>query len=233
MTTKSNEPSARVFYANLTEIQDTNRIKVAIAACPNQSVMDVISYIHGEMTKNATGPDATSLRKLLSLYWTDALAITGPLIRRAQAYIIFAELVWPRSKWDHKGYILKNYRKLTCDLKKHTRYHHDIWSNIHYGYIGYSCGFSQWELLSGAGGAQVLERTVPEGYWKRRARKLGDADFLSAFDDDFDQEAIKVGIELWDAHKTSVTTQNILDIVRERSGLLHTESCSFKCVKHK
>ncbi|QTA85832.1 polymorphic toxin type 44 domain-containing protein [Desulfonema magnum] len=111
----------------------------------------------------------------------------------------------------------------SCDYPERLLYSFDIWSNIHYGYIGLAAGFTEWVLLSGAGFAQKLADTNPPGYWKRRLEEIGDADFLAAFDDPHDQQAIKIGFELWKGFKTKVTTKNILDSVRKYSSKLKTK----------
>ncbi|SEN38321.1 toxin 44 [Stigmatella aurantiaca] len=249
MSTKSTEPTVLI-HANLTEIQDTNRVRVAVAICENKPVMDVIAYIHQEMVSNAVGPDAAYIRDKLEPSWLRVVSPVAPVAgvidsaEMLQAYYRFFQLVKPGSTWDHKKPILKGdpkkpmipkegFGKFTCDLDKHVRYQYDIWSNIHYGYVGLACGLPRWDLLAGGGGAQIYARTVPDGYWSRRFQELGDADFLAAFDDPADQEAIKIGFELWDSHKLSMTTKHILDIVRERFSRLSTEVCELRCVKHK
>lgn len=63
--------------------------------------------------------------------------------------------------WDHKPYILKtfNFKHLKEPQKRHQlgdfNYYHDIWSNIHYGYVGTAAGFIESELLEGAGIEQI------------------------------------------------------------------------------
>ncbi len=113
-----------------------------------------------------------------------------------QAYYQWHELVKSRSTWDYKLILRKQYGEWSCDLSTKTMYNKDIWSNIHYGYIGLAIGFPEWDLLAGAGAAQVKAKTVPDGYWKRRLQEIGDADFLAAFDDPKDQAAIRVGFDL-------------------------------------
>ena len=59
-------------------------------------------------------------------------------------------------------YILKtfNFKNLTPPQKRHKlggfNYYHDIWSNIHYGYVGTAAGFTESELLDGAGLKQIV-----------------------------------------------------------------------------
>jgi hypothetical protein len=64
-------------------------------------------------------------------------------------------------KRGHKPYILKtfNFRNLKRPQQHHKLgnfiYYHDIWSNLHYGYVGTAAGFSESELLDGAGIEQI------------------------------------------------------------------------------
>jgi len=59
--------------------------------------------------------------------------------------------------WDHKPHI---YRVWGTDnrLGNHPlAYYYDIWSNMHYGFIGIKAGFSQEHLLEGANKAQIFD----------------------------------------------------------------------------
>ena len=65
---------------------------------------------------------------------------------------------------------------------------YDLWSNIHYGFIGKAVGFTEWELTAGAGAVQLKDNNRSWGAWasqylKNRIKELGDADFFVAFDD--------------------------------------------------
>ena len=84
---------------------------------------------------------------------------------------------------------------------------------------------TEWVLLAGAGFAQSRAGTVPDGYWQRRLSEIGDADFLAAFDDPRDQEAIKIGFYLWENCGTNVTNSDIGDAVRGATNLLITKPC--------
>lgn len=82
---------------------------------------------------------------------------------------------------------------------------YDLWSNIHYGFIGKAVGFTEWELTAGAGAVQLKDNNRSWGAWasqylKNRIKELGDADFLAAFDDASDNEAIKIGFRLYDRY---------------------------------
>ena len=143
---------------------------------------------------------------------------------RIKAYLEWIEMVAPGKEWDHKAVMKKLFGEWTVDYNLGYLFNFDIWSNIHYGYIGSACEFTEWELLGGAGAAQVYAGTNPPGYWDRRFSRIGDADFLSAFDDPKDQEAIKIGIGLWNRQRTSISVEMIHWQVVQNLNVLNTRS---------
>jgi hypothetical protein len=195
-------------------------LQAKVAQLVASPVMDPINYITGEMTTNVGGPDAAYIRAEF------AAASTWNPIAKAEhtynAYKRWYDLVRTGGVWDHKSHLRTTYGNWADDAGTSTSYFFDTWSNIHYGYIGASCGFSQWMLLSGAGAAQVMAGTVPDGYWSRRFQTLGDADFMGAFDDPKDQQAIRVGISLFNSFGSTLTGTNVLAAVRGSAASLST-----------
>lgn len=180
----------------------------------------VVGYIHGEMTTNVSSSNANYIRNNLTL--GRLMPAPGNLIFMFNAYKRWFDMVKPGGPWDHKAHISSTYGQWSQDTVSNKEYFFDIWSNVHYGYVGKACGFSDWDLLNGAGAAQVMAGTVPEGYWRRRFERLGDADVLAAFDDPKDQAAIRLGISLWGNHGTGVTSAQILAAARGMAGSLST-----------
>lgn len=195
--------------------------------CTFQSVESVVAYIHGEMTRNASGSQVKRLKELDS--WGIDWSHPVPGMRKMERYVLWYELVKTGGPWDHKPKILQRFGEWTCDKPAETNYRFDIWSNIHYGYVGLAAGFSEWDLLSGAGVAQLKQglKNVPDGYLKRRFERLGDADVFSALDDPADQAAIKLGFDLWKKHGANVSAGDILQAVRAASSGLATRGCPF------
>ena len=185
----------------------------------------VVNYIHGEMTTNAGGSDVAYIKNQFAiaraLGWIPGGAIAG-LINIYNAYKRWYDLVKTGGIWDHKSAIRSAYGDWSMDSSTNTEYFYDIWSNVHYGYIGKACGFPDWDLLAGAGAAQVMAGTVPDGYWRRRFEELGDADFLAAFDDPKDQAAIRLGMRLWGSGGAGVSSSQILTAARADAGNLST-----------
>ncbi|MFT3772521.1 MAG: polymorphic toxin type 44 domain-containing protein [Minicystis sp.] len=126
--------------------------------------------------------------------------------------------------WDHKPTITKQFGHWAYDPESNTSYCYDVWSNIHFGYIGAASGFSGGMLKNGAGAAQAIAGTSDVSifgseYWRRRFETLGDADFLAAYDDPKDQEAINTGIDLWNKHGENVTQDQLMDAMRASKKL--------------
>jgi len=71
------------------------------------------------------------------------------------------------------------------DPNSPDEYNYDIWSNIHYGYIGSAAGFTPFELREGADAADGFKR-MP-------------ADDLS----------VRIGIELWEKHGSNLTEEQL------------------------
>lgn len=188
----------------------------------NNPISSVISYIQGEMVRNFASAEVAEIKtNLRNSVLFAAIPGMGPYYMY-KAYKKWYDMVRTGGPWDHKSVLRSTYGNWTDDAATSTSYFYDIWSNVHYGFIGKECGFDEWTLLAGAGAAQVMAGTVPPGYWQRRLQTLGDADVLAAFDDPKDQEAIRVGFRLHASSGSSVTSADILAQVRAAASSLST-----------
>ncbi|MDH0091216.1 polymorphic toxin type 44 domain-containing protein [Achromobacter mucicolens] len=136
----------------------------------------------------------------------------GAAGQKMAAYGMWAERVGPGRPWDHKPYLIETLSKKNALNKGWQKYGDhdyflDIWSNIHYGYVGLAVGFSATELINGAGIAQALDdlrrlkppQDHPEnGPWPARA------------DDVPDHISIKLGADLYSDVKPHALTVEIL-----------------------
>ncbi len=174
-------------------------------------MVDVAGYIHGEMTKNATGPITAKIK-----------SHNGSVLGVPDALVLFAAWVGNRKPWDHKAHLKAKFGEWSLDDAPFREYNFDIWSNLHYGFVGRAGDFSAWTLKNGAGYAQYKAGTSPEGYWSRRFEKFGDADVTAALDDPKDQAAIGIGIALWDSHGSAVTLDQLLKACRAAVDTLNT-----------
>ena len=127
------------------------------------------------------------------------------LQREENALRYWKSLVGYQCIWDHKPYLKE---KLIQFLKKqgfntaneywpwsklgNYDYYFDIWSNIHYGFIGVHAGFMEETLTAGASLAQLIQ-----DYKKNKTQYHPENGAIyNRFDDIPDQISIKIGIEL-------------------------------------
>jgi len=192
-------------------------------------VHPVVNYICDEMVTNASGQYVRQMRQLntrcLACAWegvplwypgvTEARnnALLADAVARYQALGMWAVKVCQGCEWDHKKRIRDEWHdwQFVYDIE----YYFDIWSNIHYGYVGAAAGFSQDTLLDGAGAAQWLSET----YKKFRGEGPGSQEApgiagLRRFDDPSDQSAIKGGIRLWETYDLALTPAKIVHALR-------------------
>jgi hypothetical protein len=68
---------------------------------------------------------------------------------RISALIAWAAKVRQNGDWDHKPKIAQRFHPRVPGGQQHwhlygkTLYFYDVWSNIHYGYVGRAAGFSE------------------------------------------------------------------------------------------
>lgn len=88
-----------------------------------------------------------------------------------------------------------------------------MWANINYGYAGRVAGFSQVELLVGAGFGQAASD------WKGGEINYG---LDSLFDDPADQAAVMIGILLFEKYGLNIDEYAFRDVFSVLSGELRT-----------
>lgn len=152
---------------------------------------DVTGWLVSTMNANASGAIAGTLRN----------AYTGGLDSKAAAFLGWAALVKGDATWDFK----REFREadvLNVTLGCHN-YLMDVVANIHYGFVGAASGFSQNELLVGAGVAQIFTGT---SHWSYRRSK---------FDDPDDQAAIQLGYWLYQTYSAEMTETQFIQGVNQ------------------
>jgi hypothetical protein len=90
---------------------------------------------------------------------------------------------------------------------------YDLWSNMHYGYVGLAAGFTEVELRGGAAVASV------QGNGLRFLISQG------SLDDIRDTAAIEIGMELWRTYGPDLDLEGILFAVRRDVTALNTYFC--------
>jgi hypothetical protein len=180
----------------------------------NQPVNSVIAYIHGEMKKNVKSGEAIAIRDWLDVSFWDVVVPIKMGANTARANKKWYDMVKTGGPWDHKKHIRSTYGEWTHDALSKRLFRFDIWSNLHYGYVGASCGFGEDWLLAGVGVAQVPGGAVPAGVANRVQDPTSPLDWAKALDDPADQWAISLGYGLWGSYKDALTADHILNTVR-------------------
>jgi len=132
----------------------------SISAYPSVEVP--AAFICDEIKRNVKSDSVRELRKLNG-GMNSKRGIIDITQQKKKAYLKFAGFVNYGGDWDHKSDILElqDRQHWACDHRMKRKFRYDIWSNIHYGFIGRYAGFTEFELTSGAGVAQVM------GNWRR------------------------------------------------------------------
>lgn len=113
------------------------------------------------------------------------------------ALLSWGLLVRQGGQWDHKTVIPTRFYPRDpvgqhWHLYNNTLYYYDVWSNLHYGYVGSAYGFTESVLLDGAG----LEQMGSDVFRGRMPQHSGAIEGLRAFDDPADRAAVTEGIRL-------------------------------------
>lgn len=181
---------------------------------PNYDRFDTaLEYMYDEMIKNAQSDEVDRIRYHLDVafnprkYWY--LALGDPSY--TSTHLMLALETWAlqvhgnapimgSGPWDHKP-ILDDMLGLAGDPNNpkdddyyfpirgdsEHEYYYDIWSNIHYGYVGTAAGFDAETLQSGAA--------------------LGDS--FTGTNDAADELSVQIGIELWEKYGTDLTPEQL------------------------
>lgn len=133
------------------------------------------------------------------------------MLSKIQSLWKFREIIDTNKPWDHKPKIQALFPTMGLSTPFYHRYLHndrhyeisyDIWSNIHFGYIGKAIGFWEWLLELGA---DIVQRNI-----------FGD--------DPQDTAAIKIGYQLYDTYEANLsnfTAEQLLDIIIENKHNLN------------
>jgi hypothetical protein len=147
------------------------------------------NYIFGEMMRNKDSATVKRIRELLA---------TGTPTNRAAALALWAEKVAPNRAWDHKPLLADRYgletvnELFTKEPGKNRAVSYDIWSNIHYGYVGRAAGLSRFELENGAQ-VPVLAGNTDEG----------------------DKISVRIGEDIYDRYGPNITEQQFQQEVQK------------------
>ncbi len=199
------------------------------AICTHPDMMEPVArYIAEEMNRNITHPSVLKMKELTGF---DAAAerakfeklpwyLRGStpdfqameLGNTVAAMALWAERVGQNRPWDHKPTIRKKFGGVR-HKQGQIDYFYDIWSNIHYGYVGRVGGLSEGVLLDGAGLEQIASDSIRKfNDWEERSwpHRSADIEGLRAWDDVGDRVAISIGAKLCKQHPNGGITAKIL-----------------------
>lgn len=202
----------------------------------------IAGYIASEMNTNAHGDDVKRMAEMnafsaeaciddyMHLPWWKKLLSAGinpeqcvniDLSMHTGALLAWGWKVRQDGEWDHKPKIARRFHPRSPGLQHwhlygSTLYYYEVWSNIHYGYVGRAAGFSESVLLDGAG----LEQIGSDLARLNRPNRSPGVDGLRAWDDPHDRAAIVMGIDLYRRHPKHVTAKEILLAVITSTGIL-------------
>lgn len=144
----------------------------------------VLEYIYQEMITNMRSQVVKDIKAALDKSNT------------LYAYFLWWKMVNDNSTWDHKPKLEKKFKLKESDdyylpIRGDTEheYFYDIWSNIHYGFVGSAAGFD----------ADTLHKYAESG--GAGAGKSDEGDKLS----------VQIGIDLWNKHQLELTQSDTIN----------------------
>jgi hypothetical protein len=137
--------------------------------------------------------------------------------KKVKAFAIWTERVGQDRPWDHKPKLIKLFGANPWHKQGAYDYFYDIWSNIHYGYVGVAGGLSDSVLLDGAGVEQIgsdLYRQARNSERFKGPRRTEGVEGMRAWDDVPDRVSIIIGMNLYKEYPNGgVTAQIVMDKV--------------------
>lgn len=179
-----------------------------IARLPSDQYNDIARWMTGEMARNSRS------QAIRDIHWynTDCFRQPGadPLACRGGAAWRFIDLVKTGAIWDHKPVILRYFDdrdRYYSDIPGTSwKIYFDVWSNIHFGFVGRAGGFSRQDLILGSHIAEGAGHT-----------------------DAGDDLSVNIGMDLWEQYGPGGLTTARLDAAirarlsgyRQATGDLH------------
>ncbi|MEU3404983.1 polymorphic toxin type 44 domain-containing protein [Streptomyces sp. NPDC006670] len=163
------------------------------SARSEQKFSDAGKWIFEEMKRNSKSDTVREIQSLLDKpEWYELGRNYGSDVSAALA--MWGVKVAPGQDWDHKPQLQARYDLQTLDdyyFKQpgtNREVFYDIYSNIHYGYVGRAAGFDADTLIKGASLGETL---------------------LTGDDDQGDQITMRVGVDLYDRYGEDLTEKQL------------------------
>ncbi|MGE6796812.1 polymorphic toxin type 44 domain-containing protein [Psychrobacter okhotskensis] len=229
----SSSSKAHTINSNVNQLHIRSTVEVTIANREAQrkvnaqtckypdGAIQVAEYIVKEIQKNVRSSEASKIKAQLSSIIPQ---------RKGLGFYNWYMQVAPGKPWDHKPKIRDNselrYLAVERELKsgnisksyfhkyKNYDYFYDVWSNIHYGYVGRYVGFDANTLLTGSYLQQFGKEAIDELMEIKDGKKsIRDMELKADTEDDI--TAMQIGIDLFENFypATYVTEYLILNIL--------------------
>ncbi len=197
------------------------------------ALSEATSYIHDEMMRNASSQELSVMRRLNE---------EGGVLSEGSSLVKFGLKVRGEGPWDHK-YTLRwglpnagqvhSFKGKSAEWfynpDEDSSYFFDVFSNIHYGYVGLAAGYPEDVLLDAAGLAQGRSKSgikrarefrrshpIPnDGHTAYRGMTWGHR----GWDDPPDQAAVLLGMHLFRNYGSDLTKEDLDFELRNWSGI--------------
>jgi hypothetical protein len=147
----------RALANNVNELISNAAQGLAVDAAPGEYDR-IRDFMFDEMVRNSTSSAVDAMKMSNE-------NPTGDEATKAAALSQWAWLVRPGGDWDHKNDILNQtagWNTFTPMPDGNGNIRYDVWSNIHYGYVGREAGFTPGELRGGADLADYVTQDRPD-----------------------------------------------------------------------
>lgn len=206
-------------------------------------ITPIAEYITREMNANASSPATVRMRdqnrfsseacireyqrlplwrQLFGLGISPQQCVEMQMSNATAALLSWALKVRQNGDWDHKPIIAARFHPRVPRGFQHwhlygdTLYYYEVWSNVHYGYVGKAAEFSDSVLLDGAGLEQIGSALARFSRPQKDATVSG----LRAWDDPHDRAAIQIGMRLYQRYQRGLTAHSVLRAVVSSNQIL-------------
>jgi hypothetical protein len=163
--------------------------------------------MYNEMINNYQGDAATLIKSMLE---NECFNYPLPYNAQLSAYLNFFSLTRPHGEWDHKPKLksMLNIGSFWADPYFPIRgddsyeYYYDIWSNIHFGFVGAAIGFPESALID----LPDLGRRYP--ILKPMLGDNGPGDIIS----------VQIGIDLWKIYNNRLTKEQLITAILNQTN---------------
>jgi hypothetical protein len=212
------------------------------AVAHRDELTPIARYIASEMNRNARSDDVRRMaemnrfsagacitdftnlplwKQILGLGIRPEQCVDMQLSYHSAALIAWVAKVRQNGEWDHKPKIAVRFHPRAVNVQHwhlygNTLYYYEVWSNIHYGYVGRAAGFSEATLLDGAG----LEQIGSDLARLNAPTRSTDVAGVKAWDDPHDRTAIRIGIDLYSRRSAGVRSRDVLSAVITSNSIL-------------